>query len=480
MRSELKLVSKFDTNRNGRLDTAERQAAREFVAKERAEGGAVRGPGGRFRTGNQTPPEPGPRLNPSEVKIYSDQPLYDETTLRTFFLEFENSDWEKELVDFHNTDVEVPAKLIVDGKTYPDVGVHFRGVSSFGVGEGRKRSLNISLDFVDENQRLGGYRTLNLLNAANDPTLIVAVLYFHVAREYGPAPKANYARVVINGESWGIYPNVQQFNKDFIREWFGTTQGARWKAPGSPGGRAGLEYLGEEVAEYKKVFEIKSKDDPKAWASLIHFCRVLNETPSDKLEAALKPLLDIDETLKFLALENVFINTDAYWARASDYNLYQDPKGRFHIIPHDVNESLRAPEGGRNREQPGRGLELDPLVAANDAKKPLISKLLAVPALRTRYLRYVHDLAEKWLAWERLAPLAAQYQGLIDADMKVDTRKLSSYESFTNNVAGVIRSEAQERRAPPMTLKSFAEQRRAFLLQHPEVMKAMEVKKAGG
>jgi hypothetical protein len=35
--------------------------------------------------------------------------------LRTLFLEFENADWEKELSDFHGTDVEVPAKLIVDG-----------------------------------------------------------------------------------------------------------------------------------------------------------------------------------------------------------------------------------------------------------------------------------------------------------------------------------------------------------------------------
>ena len=478
MRSEIKLVAKFDRDGNKRLDATERKAAREFLVKERAEGQGGRrsgGPGGppRNRNENQTPPEPGPRLTPAEVKNYSDAPLYDAKTLRTLFLEFESADWEKELVDFHHTDVEVPAKLTVDGKVYPEVGVHYRGASSFGVGEGRKRSLNLSLDFVKENQRLGGYRTLNLLNAANDPTLLVAVLYFHIAREYIPAPKANYARVVINGESWGVYPNVQQFNKDFLQDWFGTTQGARWKAPGSPGGRAGLEYLGDDVAEYKKLFEIKSKDEPKAWTNLIHLCRVLNQTPADQLEAALAPLLDIDGTLKFLALENVLINTDAYWSRASDYTLCQDGKGRFHIIPYDVNESFRTPEGGRNRGQQGRGIELDPLVAANDAKKPLVSKLLAVPALRTRYLGYVHDIAEKWLDWDRLAPLATQYQALIQADVKTDTRKLSSYEGFTNNVAGTIQAENQERRGPSMTLKSFAEQRRTYLLKHPEVVKAV-------
>ena len=61
-------------------------------------------------------------------------------------------------------------------------------------------------------------------------------LFCDVAREYLPAPKANFVRVVVNGESWGLYVNTEQFNKDFIKEWYGTTKGARWKVPGSPGG----------------------------------------------------------------------------------------------------------------------------------------------------------------------------------------------------------------------------------------------------
>jgi molybdopterin-biosynthesis enzyme MoeA-like protein len=53
---------------------------------------------------------------------------------------------------------------------------------------------------------------------------------------------------VINGESWGVYVSVQQFNKDFVKEWFETTKGARWKVPGSPGGRGSLAYLGDDPA----------------------------------------------------------------------------------------------------------------------------------------------------------------------------------------------------------------------------------------
>ena len=74
------------------------------------------------------------------------------------------------------------------------------------------------------------------------------MLYSDIARAYFPAPKTNYVRVVINGESWGVYINAQQYNKDFLRDYFKTDKGARWKVPGSPGGRGGMEYWGDDPA----------------------------------------------------------------------------------------------------------------------------------------------------------------------------------------------------------------------------------------
>lgn len=497
--ASVELIPKFDKNADKRLDAAERKKAREFLAEEKAAGRGQRGP--RMRGGgNQTPPEPGPKLAPADVKSFStNTPLYDALTVRTLFLDFENADWEKELADFYHSDVEVPARLTVDGKTYKDVGVHFRGASSFfTVGEGRKRSLNLSVDFVDGSQRLLGYRTLNLLNSHVDPTYLRSVLYYQAARDYLPAPKANYVRVVINGESWGIYVSAQQVNKEFTKEVFGSAKGARWKVPGSPRGDGGLTYVGNDVAEYKKRYEIKSKDDPKSWADLIKLCRVLNETPVDELEKKLAPMLDIDGTLKFLALENVFINGDGYWTRASDYNIYQDEQGKFHIMPHDSNETFRAPSGpgmGGRGGGPGgeggnapRGVELDPFAGMTDTKKPLLNKLLAVPALRARYLGYVRQMAEEWLDWKKVGPLAEKYQALIADDVKKDTHKLDSFEAFTAGVAAA--PAAPDANAEPgprgpggpgraaMSLKSFIEQRRAYLLNHSEVKKAVLPRKA--
>lgn len=590
MGQERKLVAQFDKDDDGRLNREERQAAREFLKKERANGGGGRGfgfggpgggpgfggPGGPGGPGGQgpggggprgggpggfgpggfgrgEPPKPGPRLTPADVTPIAEGNLYEPTVLRTIFLEFEDEDWEAEMAEFNNTDVEIPATVTVDGKKYPNVGVHFRGMSSFmAVGAGSKRSLNLTFDFVDEDQRLYGYRTINLLNSHEDPTFLHSVLYLQAARQHIPAPKANLVKVAINGESWGVYVNAQQFNKDFLKDNFDDTKGARWKVQGSPGGRGGLEYLGDDIAAYKARYSLKSKESEKDWKALINLCRILNETPADKLEAALEPILDVDGALWFLALENALINSDGYWVRASDYCIYRDSNGKFHIIPHDANETFQAgmgpgmggpggpggpgmggpgrggppgpggegrpgggrrppgegpPEGGPREERPreggpreqgpggpngrqgggfggfggfgggprgpgGGGLDLDPLVGLNDNSKPLRSKLLAVPSLKKRYLEHVKTLADEWLDWNKLQPVVEQYVTLIDKEIEADTKKLSSYDEFRSTVSSE-EPKVQEGRRPHMSLRTFADQRRKFLLNRPEI-KALE------
>jgi hypothetical protein len=454
----VKLLEQFDVDKNGRLNTEERKAAYEFRTATPGRGGG--------RGAALPPAQPGERLTPAGVKVVAaTAPLYDPFTLHTLFIEFRDAEWEKMMVAFNNTDVDIPANVRMDGKEYEDVGVHFRGASSFnmGVSDGYKRSMNLSIDWVKDNQDIKSYGTLNLLNAHVDPTFLRTVLYQHIMRAYIPAPKANYARVVINGESWGIYISAQQFNKDFAKEHYGNADGARWHVPGSPGGTAGLRYLGDDPAAYKTLYAIKSADDPKSWAALVNLTKVLDQTPPDRLVAALTPILDIDGALKLLAIENALINNDGIWTRASDYNIYLDEKGKFHLIPHDANETFLRPTGGRG-VGPITGVELPPFAGESDPNKAIVGKLLAVPALRARHLAYMRDVANTWLDWNRLGPIAARYQALIAADVEKDTRKLYSTEAFKNGVTQDV-ATTQGGAASVIALKSFADERRAFLLR---------------
>ncbi|MDF7801196.1 CotH kinase family protein [Pontiellaceae bacterium B1224] len=499
------IVASYDVNRDGWLNRAERAEARAALKADASAGGNQRrmGPPGRGGLESSTEtPEAGLALTPDDVESYPDAPLYDTEILRTFFLTFENDDWEEELEDFKKTDVEVPATLVVDGRTYPNVGVKFRGNSSYDmVQRGKKRSFALTMDLVDSEQNLGGYRNINLLNSNGDASMMRLVLTREISRHYLPMPKSNWVRVVVNGESWGIYVNQQQQDKIFLKEQFGTKKGSRWKVPGSPNARGSLNDMGEDLDVYREIFELKSKEDLRAWVSLILLCQTLDGAQPDDVEGELGTMLNIDGVLRFLALENVLVNSDGYWTRASDYMLYLHPDGQFHILPYDYNETLLeesgGPGGGRgSRRGPpplpnmqlagngnvpangsvsfggsgGRtggggaheagGITLDPLVSAEREDRPLASRLLANPELRTRYLEYVYEIADQWLDPEVLGPIIKKYDTLIDADVWEDTRKLESYEAYFEQVDLDPEGDG---------ILGFATKRRAFLLEHPAI-----------
>ena len=96
----------------------------------RGRGGPGRPPGGFGGPGgSQEPPQPGPKLSPADVKSFP--AMRRSTTPGRCAPSSSNSKTptgKRSWPISTDTDVEVPAKLTVDGKTYPDVGVHFRGI----------------------------------------------------------------------------------------------------------------------------------------------------------------------------------------------------------------------------------------------------------------------------------------------------------------------------------------------------------------
>ncbi len=535
---DLEILADFDEDNNGWLNTVERNKARAKV--EQASGGddrrrGPRGPGGGPRRGGRgqmAVGKPGPKIAIQDAQNFPDAAFYDPSVLRTLFIDFDArrlgvQSWEKELATFKPTDVEVPATLTVDGKAYPDVGVSFRGASSFfQIPAGLKRSLNLSVDFINEDQRLYGYKSLNLLNCNGDPTMMSSILYSYLVSQKIAAPKVNFVKVVINGESWGLYVSSQQFNKTMVKENFGSKKGARWKVPGSPHGDGGLRFIGNDIENYRSRFEIKSADKESSWRDLINLCKVLNTTPTEKLPAALEPILDVDGALWFLAVDVATSNSDGYWTRASDYNIYQDAKGMFHILPHDMNEAFQVshgggpggprgfgppgggpprggppgggpprgrgfgggPPGGRPPErwgppgaerQKGRGfggggqggpggppshggIELDPLVGINEDRMPLRSVLLKNPQYRQQYLTYLREIAYL-MDWENIGRRVAEHRALIQEEVDRDTRKLFTTKQFKDATSARVPEKDSN------SLRAFLEGRSKFLLNHSAI-----------
>ncbi|MGA1842888.1 MAG: CotH kinase family protein, partial [bacterium] len=187
----------------------------------------------------------------TDIPAFSSGGLYDETILRTIYLEFSQEDWWQQLEANYYTEENILADLTMDGNTYHGVGVRFKGMTSYMMAaNSQKKSFNIEIDETDPDQRLMGYKTLNLNNSSLDPSFIREVLYFNIFRKYAPCPQANFVKLVINGENWGIYVNAQQQNSDLIEEWFGDNDGDRWKVGmgGAQGGFPPFQSLEEWLA----------------------------------------------------------------------------------------------------------------------------------------------------------------------------------------------------------------------------------------
>ena len=461
-----KLVERFDTDKDGKLTGAERKA----VLEARGEAYSPEQRAGTLIGDIQDDVKASISSAPIDSPAF-----YDGETLRTLYLRFPDEDWYAQLNAFYRTDVEVPAELVVDGKVYSEVGVRFRGTSSYFTVQSEKKSFNIAVDYGDDKQRLHGYKTLNLLNGHVDPSFLREVLYNRIARDYIPAMKSNFVKLVINGESWGVYINLQQFNKDFLEEWFGTRDGVRWKV--GPGGGA-LTHTSNNISDYERTYQLKTGNVESPWEKLVALTEVLDSKTTDaKLEKDLPSIFNIDRALWQLAVSNVFMDDDSYIHKGGDFAIYQDVNERFHLISHDNNETFRfgrerrAGRGGPGGRGPGgwswgeltSGM-VSPMTHADNSMRPVISRLLGVPKWKARYIAHVRTVVNEWLDWNVLEPVIKEYHALIDADVENDDKKLYPYRDFETSTDG----ESRERTP---SFKQFVTQRREFLLNHPELKK---------
>ena len=404
--------------------------------------------------------------------VVADEDFYDEAVLRTVRLEFAQSDWWSQLTANYQAKENILATLTVDDVVCEGVGVRFRGNTSYQMtGNSQKKSFNIEIDYTDEDQRLMGYKTLNLINCMGDATFMREVLYSNLCRRQFPSAKANFVKLEINGENWGIYANVQQLNAEFIEDWFPSDRGTRWRAEGNMGGGGGpggggfrprstggisvlaevaeggvtsgvaaLTWQGSDTAAYEAVYELKNTGQDDPWAPLIHTCDVLNNTPIDELPDELPLVLDVDRALWACASEIIFMDDDGYVnKRGSDYCLYYEPEtGRIHLMQYDGNECMANGQWTLFYRE-------------DDSTVPLMHRLMDINAYQQRYLAHVRTILDTFLSAEVMFEKIEAYRDLIAEEVQADDKKLESYDAFEREIED---------------LKEFVTERRDYLLSN--------------
>lgn len=386
------------------------------------------------------------------------QDLYDTSVLRTLHLSFHDANWLQLLQDNYDSEVPILADLEVDGVTYPDVGVRIRGNSSYwALPPGSlKFSLKIYMDHVHPDQDLLGYSTLNLNNGFRDPTFCREVIFNNFVARFIPNARANHVTVTLNGETWGVYENIQQHNKRMIRDYFVDADGMRLKCSGNPNGPA-LRYLGTDPGSYSD-YEVENDGglaDPIA--ALIAVSDAVTNGDLSQLET-IDALFAIDPSIWSVALENLLTDDDSYIKKGCDFVTYTDPlDNRLHLLQRDNNESFITPwfSPTRNFENP---------------TKPLLSHVLSHPELRQRYMAHYRRL-QRDMDWSYFGPILDAHRNLIDAAVQADPQKLYSYTLFQNNFTVRVTMPYPGLAGGPITgLEQLVTERAAFLRSEQELM----------
>jgi hypothetical protein len=385
--------------------------------------------------------------------------LYDENTLEEIRLYFPQTNYWTLLTQNYNSKTDIPARLRYQGVDYDSVGVRFKGQTSYFMNNSQKKSFNISMDFVKNGQKLKGYKTLNLNNSFQDASFMREVLYYRLIRKHSPAAKANFVRLYINDQDWGVYQNVQQLNKDFLEEWYESNDGVNIRAdvpdgtstgPGGGGGMwgdgtAALNYLGSDTAIYQKYYTLKSSGPKDPWQRLIKACMVLNQTPIADLDKVAPLYFDVDKILWHLACEIAFSDDDSYVYKGKmDYYLYQDAETeRFATYDYDGNSVMK-----------NQNVSWSVFYNEQKVNYPLLNKLLKVPAYRQRYLAHMRTIARDLMDPDRVNQLITQYDNLIRQAVFADPKKTTSNNAYTTELNA---------------LKNFINNRRNNILSNAEV-----------
>ncbi|TSC32630.1 CotH kinase family protein [Corallococcus sp. Z5C101001] len=215
------------------------------------------------------------------------------------------------------------ATFQANGQTLP-VKVRLRGASARFFD---KKSWNVS--FVDKT-RFQGRTSLNLIAEYADASMIAEKMaYDLLAAMRVPASRTTYVRLTVNGHYEGVFLEVEQINKAFLkanafpdddasiyRAGWKDTEFKTWKVP----------YQGDWV---KKTNESEPSD--ALWAVL----DVINHTPEPQLVAALEKNLEVESYVRSMVMDALMSNN--YVEDSESYFLQDKITGRWRYVPWDLN-----------------------------------------------------------------------------------------------------------------------------------------------
>lgn len=372
----------------------------------------------------------------SALTAFGQTDFYDLQKIQEIKIQFGYDNWDYRL-DTAKAGKEnylVAEYCTINGVRFDSVGVKYKGNSSYR-DINKKNPLHIKLNFVKEEQEYQQYTSLKLGNNYADPSVVREILSYQILANYMDCSKANFAKVYLNGQYFGLYTNVEAVNKKFCSDHFGSDDHVFIKGnPDRPGPMAtsNLKFISYDSTKYYPYYDLENEG---GWSKLIAFTDSLRSKP-----AAIPKMLDIDRALWMHAFNNIMSNYDSYTGSfAQNYYLYADDNGRFLPIVWDLNMAFGGfpgAFGGGNTATPLDKISI--LFQAANADRPLIAVLLANPTYKRMYLAHLRTIAEEFFENKQYETLTKQLQSKVDSLVKTDPASLTSYTAFQNSLTAPV------------------------------------------
>lgn len=292
------------------------------------------------------PPLPDAPPPADAVPILDQTDLFSDRAIRTWSLELPEARW-AELQRKALDEAYVPARLVVEGVSVGVVGVRFKGgvgtlTSCFRDGERicPRLSLKIGFDEFEPGRRFFGLERLNFHAMRNDSSMMRERLAYWIFEQSGVhAPRTAWARIVVNGESQGIFAVVEQVDGRFTDRRFHGDDGLLYKHAWPTATDAG----------YYEARLRTNRGEPHDHEGVLRFARELAGSGPGERRALLERWMDVDYALRFMAVDRLLGNWDgvtAWYCDGDDcangnYYWYQAAADqRLWLIPWDMDGSL--------------------------------------------------------------------------------------------------------------------------------------------
>ena len=318
--------------------------------------------------------------------------------------------------------------LTINGQHLNGIGARYKGNASFNLMRGSlKRNMKIKLDWANKDQNYNSVETLNLNAGGLDPSKLRDVFSYWLFREAGvPAPRTTFAEMTLTipgryeKEHLGLYTIVEQVNKSFLKDRFGSKKGLLMK----PEGIASVEYHGDDWRFYAHLYRPDNQPSLAQSMRVMDFANVVNLSNAKQFRDSISSYLDIDGFLRFIAVNALIVNLDTLLAMPQNYYLHlSKDTNKFVFFPWDLDISFAGwPLGGKPADQMKLSL-VHP--HSSDAHK-LIDRLLAMESVKLRYDKIISQLVEGIFSKEQLIKKFEKLERTILDSRKRDTAAIES------------------------------------------------------